>query len=158
MLKRRQFIGAGIGALSLAARGASGSKMRFAYSGTAFFGAGVNPLGDQFTKTDREMTDALKLCARFGYHGVEPFRGQGSLPDDLPKLKAMLAEAGLQLSTVSGDVDFEGFFPVLRENNYSYWVDLNYDAARKEEGTLEQQLAVNTRYLREKVKVELKTS
>ena len=327
MLNRRQFIGAGVGALTAAAvRGAAGPKMRFAYSGTALFGAGVNPLGDEFTQTDQQMLDSLKLCARFGYHGVEPFRGQGPLPDDLPKLRHMLAEAGLQLSTVSGGgdlisdkapatiernfvyardvlkpmgcqhlkiniagprplerpaggtpldqlkaaarntnelgkriheelgmkmgfhphiwspienehemtvilentepryvglvpdtahfalakmdpvkmlqthysrivaihlkdtdakyrhftgptptmeehrkrnlyqpmgsggVDFEAYFRVLREHNYDYWVDMDYDAARKEEGTLEQQLAVNTRYLREKLKVELKSS
>jgi inosose dehydratase len=327
VLNRREFIGAGLGALAVAARGANTSKMRLAYSGTALFGAGVNPMGDQFTKTDLEMMDALKLCARYGYHGIEPFRGQGTLPDDLPKLKAMLAEAGLMLSTVSGGgdlispdkaqatidrnfsytrdvlkpmgcqhlkiniggprglqrppggtpleqlkeaarntnelgkrvtqelgmkmgfhphiwspienehemtvilentdpryvglvpdtahlllgkmdpvkvlrdhysrivaihlkdtdskyrnwkgptptqdehrqhnlyqpmgsggVDFESFFRVLREHNYSYWVDLDYDAARKEEGTLEQQLAVNTRYLRDKLKVELKVA
>jgi inosose dehydratase len=299
--------------------------MRFAYSGTALFGAGVNPLGDQFTKTDKEMLDALKLCARCGYHGIEPFRGQGTLPDDLPKLRAMLAEAGLALCTVSGGgdlispdhaaatidrnftytrdvlkpmgcghlkiniggpgglnrppggtpldqlkaaarntnelgkrvnlelgmkmgfhphiwspvenehemtvilentdpryvglvpdtahmvlgkmdpvkvlrqnysrivaihlkdtdakyrgwtgptptqdehrkhnlyqpmgsggVDFEAFFRVLREHNYSYWVNMDYDAPRKEEGTLDQQLAVNTRYLRDKLKATLK--
>ena len=42
---------------------------------------------------------------------------------------------------------------VLREHNYAYWVTLDYDAARKEEGTLEQQMATNTRYLHEKLKV-----
>jgi inosose dehydratase len=329
MLNRREFIGAGIGALAVAARGADSPKdtpkMRFAYSGTALFGAGVNPLGDRFDKTDKEMLDSLKLCARFGYHGIEPFRGQGPLPDDLPKLRAMLAEAGLKLSTVScggdlisdkaqatiednvrytrdvlkpmgcqhlkiniagpralerapegtpldqlkaaarntnelgkrineelgmkmgfhphiwspieneretmaildmtdpryvgivpdtahfalgkmdpvkflrdhysrivaihlkdtdakyrnwkgptptmdehrkrnlyqpmgsGGVDFVAFFQVLREHNYAYWVDMDYDAARKEEGSLEQQMAVNTRYLRDKLKVDLKT-
>ena len=326
MLNRREFIGTTLGALAVAAQGAGAKRMRFAYSGTALFGAGVNPLGDQFNKNDQEMMAALKLCARFGYDGIEPFRGQGPLPDDLPKLKAMLAEAGLQLSTVSGGgdlisdkapetiesnfrytrdvlkpmgcghlkiniagpralerppggtpldqlkaaarntnelgkriteelgmkmgfhphiwspienehetltileltdpryvglvpdtahfalgkmdpvkmlrdhysrivaihlkdtdakyrnwkgptptqdehrkrnlyqpmgsggVDFEAFFRVLREHNYTYWVDMDYDAAREEEGTLEQQMAANTRYLRDKLKVEMKAA
>jgi sugar phosphate isomerase/epimerase len=57
----------------------------------------------------------------------------------------------------SGGVDFEGFFRVLREHNYSYGLDLDYDAARKEEGTLEQQIAANAKYLSEKLKVDLKT-
>jgi inosose dehydratase len=328
MLNRREFIGTGIAAaLAGAALAADKPKMLFAYSGTALFGAGVNPLGDEFNKTDRQMLDSLKLCARFGYHGIEPFRGQGPLPDDLPRLRAMLAEAGLRLSTVSGGgdlisdkapatiennfrytrdvlkpmgcqhlkiniggpgglggldrapggtpldqlkaaarntnelgrrinedlgmkmgfhphiwspieneretlailemtdpryvglvpdtahfalakmdpvkflqdhysrivaihlkdtdakyrnwkgptptqeehrkrnlyqpmgsggVDFVAFFRVLREHNYSYWVNMDYDAARKEEGTLERQLAVNTRYLRDKLGVDLK--
>jgi sugar phosphate isomerase/epimerase len=56
----------------------------------------------------------------------------------------------------SGGVDFEAFFRVLREHNYSYWVNMDYDAPRKEEGTLDQQLAVNTRYLRDKLKATLK--
>lgn len=56
----------------------------------------------------------------------------------------------------TGGVDFEGFFRILREHNYSYWVDMDYDAARKEEGTLDQQLATNTWYLRDKLKVEMK--
>jgi inosose dehydratase len=326
MLNRREFLGTGLGAYAVAALGEDSSKMLFSYSGTALFGAGADPLGDKFIKTDRQMEDALKLCASFGYQGVEPFRGQGPLPDDPPKLKALLEEAGLRLCTVSGGgdlispdkaqaaiesnfrytrdvlkpmgcqhlkiniggpqelnrppegtpldqlkaaarntnelgkriheelgmkmgfhphiwspieneretmaildmtdpryvgivpdtahfalgkmdpvkflrdhysrivaihlkdtdakyrnwkgptptmdehrkrnlyqpmgsggVDFVAFFQVLREHNYSYWVNMDYDAARKEEGTLEQQLAVNTRYLRDKLKVDLKT-
>ena len=106
MLNRREFAGAGLGALALAARGSdSSNKMLFAYSGTALFGAGVDPLGDKFIKTDKEALEALKLCASFGYQGIEPFRGQGTLPDDPPKLKALLAEAGLRLCTVSGGGD-----------------------------------------------------
>ena len=104
IVNRREFIGAGLATVAAVARAAD-SKMRFAYSGTALFGAGVNPLGDQFTKTDAEMRDALKLCVRYGYQGIEPFRGQGTLPDDLPKLRALLTESGLALSTVSGGGD-----------------------------------------------------
>jgi inosose dehydratase len=312
--------------MALAARGADSSKMLFAYSGTALFGAGVNPLGDDFVKTDQQMLEALKLCASFGYQGIEPFRGQGPLPDDLPKMKELLGQAGLRLSTVSGGgdliseqapatiesnfrytrdvlkpmgcrhlkiniggpkaldrppdgtpldqlkaaarntdelgkriheelgmkmgfhphiwspiqnehetstileltdpryvglvpdtahfalagmdpvkmlqkyyprivaihlkdtdakyrhwtgptptmqqhrernlyqpmgsggVDFVAFFKVLREHNYSYWVNLDYDAARKSEGTLEQQIAANTEYLRDKLKINLKSA
>jgi sugar phosphate isomerase/epimerase len=58
----------------------------------------------------------------------------------------------------SGGVDFEAFFRVLREHNYSYWIDLDYDAPRKEEGTLEQQVAANTRYMRDKLKADLKAA
>ncbi len=325
MLNRRQFVGTGLGALALAALGADKSKMRFAYSGTALFGAGIDPLGDTFNKTDQEMKDALKLCAKYGYQGVEPFREQMKrLGTDVPRLKSMLAESGLVMSTVScggdmvdpekarvtiednfrftrdilkpmgcqhlkinigglqrnpdgtpldqlkaaarscnelgkrvneecgmklgfhphiwgtienehemttileltdpryvglvpdtahfvlakmdpvkmlkdhwsrivaihlkdtdpkyrhwtgptptqaehrahnlyqpmgsGGVDFEAFFRVLREHNYSYWIDLDYDAPRKDEGTLEQQIAANTRYLRDKLKVDLKAA
>jgi len=326
MLNRREFVGAGLGALALAARGSDSSKMLFAYSGTALFGAGVDPLGDRFDKTDKQNLDALKLCASFGYQGVEPFRGQGPLPDDPAKLKELLGEAGLRLCTVSGGgdlisdkapatvesnfiytrdvlkpmgcqhlkiniggpgflerppagtpldqlkaaarntnelgkrinqelgmkmgfhphiwspiqnehetttileltdpryvglvpdtahfalagmdpvkmlqkyysrivaihlkdtdpkyrhwtgptptqeehrehnlyqpmgsggVDFVAFFRVLREHNYSYWVNLDYDAPRKSEGTLEQQIATNTAYLRDKLKINLKSA
>ena len=326
MLNRREFVGAGLGALALAAQGADNSKMLFAYSGTALFGAGVDPLGDQFIKTDQQSEDALKLCARFGYQGIEPFRGQGTLPDEPAKLKTLLGEAGLRLCTVSGGgdlisdkaketiesnfrytrdvlkpmgcqhlkiniggpqelnrppegtpldqlkaaarntnelgkriheelgmkmgfhphiwspienehemttileltvpryvglvpdtahfalakmdpvkmlqkyysrivaihlkdtdakyrhwtgptptqaehrehnlyqpmgsggVDFVAFFQVLREHNYSYWVNLDYDAPRKSEGTLKQQIAANTAYLRDKLKVNLKSA
>ncbi len=59
MLNRREFIGTALGGLAVAARGAGAKRMRFAYSGTALFGAGVNPLGDQFNKNDQEMMAAL---------------------------------------------------------------------------------------------------
>jgi inosose dehydratase len=123
MLNRREFIGAGLGALALAARGSDNSKMIFAYSGTALFGAGVDPLGDKFVKTDKQMEDALRLCASFGYQGIEPFRGQGTLPDDLPKLKALLAEAGLRLCTVSGGGD-------LISNQAQATIDSNFRYTR----------------------------
>lgn len=323
MFNRREFIGAGLGACAVAALAKENPKMLFSYSGTALFGDGIDPIFDKFDKTDKENEAALKLCASFGYQGVEPFRGQGPLPDDPPKLKALLSEANLRLCTVSGGgdlisdqapatiqsnfvytrdvlkpmgcqhlkiniagprmldrppdgtpldqlkaaarntnelgkrineelgmkmgfhphiwspiqnehetttileltdpryvglvpdtahfalagmdpvkmlqkyysrivaihlkdtdakyrhwtgptptmeqhrernlyqpmgsggVDFVAFFRVLREHNYNYWVNLDYDAPRKSEGTLEQQIAANTAYLRDKLKVNL---
>ena len=126
MLNRREFIGAGLASLAVAAQAADNAKMRFAYSGTALFGAGVNPLGDQFTKTDQEMMDALKLCVRYGYQGIEPFRGQGTLPDDLPRLRVMLKESGLALSTVSGGGDLisPDKAPATIESNFRYTRDI----------------------------------
>lgn len=126
MLNRREFIGTGIASLAMAAQAADSPKMRFAYSGTALFGAGVNPLGDQFTKTDQEMMNALKLCVRFGYKGIEPFRGQGTLPDDLPRLRSMLKESGLALSTVSGGGDLisPDKAPATIESNFRYTRDI----------------------------------
>ena len=326
-MNRREFLGAGLGSLALASavQAANGDDMRFAYSGSALTGEDVN--GQQkFTKTDEQIAANFKLCARYGFQGVEPFRGQmGHLNKDLMAFKAILDESGLKLSTVSGGgdlispdkvaatiesnftftrdflkplgcqhlkiniggpgprqpggttaeqlkaaargcnelgkrvneelgmkmgfhphiwspieneqemkailemtdpkyvglvpdtahlllggmdpvkvlrenysrivaihikdtdakyrnwkgptptqaehqqhnlyqplgsggVDFVAFFRVLREHNYSYWVDLDYDAARKnEEGTLERQLAINSKYLRDTLKLNLKS-
>jgi inosose dehydratase len=328
MIRRREFLGAGAGAAlaaAIAAQAANGDKMRFAYSGSALTGEDDN--GDQkFNQTDEQIKANFKLCARYGFQGVEPFRGQmGHLNKDLMAFKAILDESGLKLCTVtgggdiispnkvaatiednfnftrdflkplgcqhlkiniagaggrtpggtpteqlkaaargcnelgkrvneelgmkmgfhphiwspvenehemnailemtdpryvglvpdtahlvlagmdpvkvlrdnysrivavhikdtdakyrnwrgptptreqhkernlyrvlgSGGVDFAAFFRVLREHNYSYWVDLDYDAARKDEGTLEQQLAANAGFLRDKLKFPLSRS
>src|ERR1019366_10109111 len=106
-MNRREFLGAGLGSLVLASavQAANGDDMRFAYSGSALTGEDVN--GQQkFTKTDEQIAANFKLCARYGFQGVEPFRGQmGHLNKDLMAFKAILDESGLKLSTVSGGGD-----------------------------------------------------
>ena len=68
MLTRREFLGAGLGA-AVAARASAlpGDKMRYAMS------------GHQFRTTPPHPETGIKMAARYGYHGLEPFQ------DDMPQ-------------------------------------------------------------------------
>ena len=68
MLTRREFLGAGLGA-AVAARAVAlpGDKMRYAMS------------GHQFRTTPPHPETGIKMAARYGYHGLEPFQ------DDMPQ-------------------------------------------------------------------------
>ena len=91
MLNRREFIGTGLGAL-VASRAFAlpGDKMRYAMS------------GHQFRTTPPHPETGIKIAARYGYHGLEPFQ------DDMPQylkqppevFKKLLDESGLALCTV----------------------------------------------------------
>jgi inosose dehydratase len=91
MLTRREFIGAGIGAaISAHAFAMPGDRMRYAMS------------GHQFRKTPPHPETGIKMAARYGYHGLEPFQ------DDMPQylkqppevFKKLLDDAGLSLCTI----------------------------------------------------------
>ena len=91
MLTRREFLGAGLGA-AVAARAYAlpGDKMRYAMS------------GHQFRTTPPHPETGIKMAARYGYHGIEPFQ------DDIPQylkqppdqFKKVLDASGLALCTV----------------------------------------------------------
>jgi len=53
----------------------------------------------------------------------------------------------------SGGVDFVAFFKLLKEKNYDYWVDLDYDPPRPGQGTVEENLINYTTYLQKTIKV-----
>jgi inosose dehydratase len=91
MLSRREFIGAGLGAVVAAhASALPGDKMRYAMS------------GHQFRTTLPHPESGIKMAAAYGYHGLEPFQ------DDMPQylkqppdvFKKVLDESGLALCTV----------------------------------------------------------
>jgi inosose dehydratase len=91
MLTRREFLGAGLGA-AVAARtyALPEDKMRYAMS------------GHQFRTTPPHPETGIKMAARYGYHGLEPFQ------DDMPQylkqppgeFKKLLDAAGLALCTI----------------------------------------------------------
>jgi sugar phosphate isomerase/epimerase len=88
MLNRRQFIVTGTAAF--AARGATGDKMRFAMS------------GHEFRHTPPHPETGIKMTARYGYHGLEPFQEDIAKYLDKPpeELKKVLDASGLALATV----------------------------------------------------------
>src|SRR5690349_10317573 len=90
MLNRRQFIVTGTAAAALAARGATGDKMRFAMS------------GHEFRHTPPHPEAGIKMTARYGYHGLEPFQEDIAKYLDRPpeELKKVLDASGLALATV----------------------------------------------------------
>ncbi len=91
MLTRREFLGAGLGA-AVAARASAlpGDKMRYAIS------------GHQFRTMAPHPETGIKMAARYGYHGLEPFQ------DDMPQylkqppeqFKKVLDASGLALCTI----------------------------------------------------------
>ncbi len=91
MLTRRELLGAGLGAV-VAARASAlpGDKMRYAMS------------GHQFRTTPPHPETGIKMAARYGYHGLEPFQ------DDMPQyltqppeqFKKVLDASGLALCTI----------------------------------------------------------
>ena len=89
MMNRRNFIVTGTAA-ALAARGATGDKMRFAMS------------GHEFRHTPPHPEAGIKMTARYGYHGLEPFQEDISKYLDRPpeELKKVLDASGLALATV----------------------------------------------------------
>src|SRR5689334_25163290 len=89
MLNRRQFIVSGTAA-ALAARAATGDKMRFAMS------------GHEFRHTPPHPEAGIKMAARYGYHGLEPFQEDIAKYLDKPPaaLKEVLDASGLALCTV----------------------------------------------------------
>jgi inosose dehydratase len=68
--------------------------------------------------------------------------------------KEELGDMGLLYKTLgTGGVDFVAFFKLLKEKNYDYWVDLDFDPPRPGEGTVEENLANYTKYLQKTIKV-----
>ena len=91
MLTRREFLGASLGAAVAAqAYALQGDKMRYAMS------------GHQFRTTPPHPETGIKMAARYGYHGLEPFQ------DDMPQylkqspgeFKKLLDASGLALCTI----------------------------------------------------------
>ena len=84
MVTRRAFIGAGIGA-AVAARAFAmpGDKMRYAMS------------GHQFRTSASSSETGIKMAARYGYHGLEPF--QDDMPEDPEPTSSGIQEAARRL-------------------------------------------------------------
>ena len=108
MLTRREFLGAGLGA-AVAARAFAlpGDKMRYAMS------------GHQFRTTPPHPETGIKMAARYGYHGLEPFE------DDMPQyleqppeaFKRLLDASGLALCTIgSGGRYLDGIEETIASN------------------------------------------
>jgi len=89
MLDRRHFLLTGVGA-ALAAQAAAGDRMRFAMS------------GHEFRTTQPHPEEGIKIAARYGYHGLEPFQEDIAKYLDKPpeELKKVLDASGLALCTV----------------------------------------------------------
>src|ERR1700730_14273509 len=89
MMNRRNFIVTGTAA-ALAARGATGDKMQFAMS------------GHEFRHTPPHPEAGIKMTARYGYQGLEPFQEDIAKYLDKPpeELKQVLDASGLALATV----------------------------------------------------------
>lgn len=91
MLTRREFLGAGVGA-AVAARASAlpGDRMRYAMS------------GHQFRAMPPHPETGIKMAARYGYHGLEPF--QEDMPQYLKQppeaFKKVLEASGLALCTI----------------------------------------------------------
>src|SRR5712692_9574944 len=85
MLTRREFLGAGVGAaVATRAYALPGDKMRYALS------------GHQFRTTPPHPETGIKMAARYGYHGFEPFQ------DDMPQYLKQAPEAFKKLLDASG--------------------------------------------------------
>src|SRR5438105_15626594 len=89
MLNRREFI-VTVGAAALTARAATSDKMRYAMS------------GHEFRHTPPHPEAGIKMAARYGYHGLEPFQEDIAKYLDKPPavLKEVLDASGLALCTV----------------------------------------------------------
>jgi inosose dehydratase len=55
----------------------------------------------------------------------------------------------------TGGVDFPAFFRVLRSHDYGGWVTLDLDEPRSGEGSVRDNLAIDTKYLREALHAQL---
>ena len=91
MVTRREFLWAGLGAaVATRAHALPGDRMRYAMS------------GHQFRTTPPHPETGIKMAARYGYHGLEPFE------DDMPRyleqppevFKHVLDASGLALCTI----------------------------------------------------------
>src|SRR5882672_3251306 len=90
MLNRREFLITGAGAAATVAQAATGDKMRFAMS------------GHEFRRTQPHPEEGIKMTARYGYHGLEPFQEDIAKYLDKPpeELKKVLDASGLALCSV----------------------------------------------------------
>lgn len=108
MLTRREFFGAGLGA-AVAARALAlpGDKMRYAMS------------GHQFRKTPPHPETGIKMAARYGYHGLEPFEDDMRQYLEQPPevFKQLLDASGLALCSIgSGGRYLDGIEETIASN------------------------------------------
>ena len=89
MLDRRGFLAAGLGSV-VAARALPADKMRYAMS------------GHEFMTTLPHPEAGIKMTARYGYHGLEPFQEDVAkyLAKPPEQLKEVLDASGLALCTI----------------------------------------------------------
>jgi len=77
-----------------------------------------------------------------GYAGPTPTREQHR-------------ELTLYKNLGTGGVDFPAILKILRQRGYNGWITLDLDPPRPGAGTIEENLDINKRYLREKLSIEL---
>ncbi len=111
MLNRREFLGTtalGISAAT-AAQALPSDKMRFAMS------------GHEFRKMQPHPEAGIKMTARYGYHGLEPFQEDVAKYLDKPPeaLKQVLEASGLALCTIGSGGQYQdpAKIPQTIENN-----------------------------------------
>src|SRR4029077_4493098 len=108
MLNRREFIVTGAAA-AMAAQAATADKMRFAMS------------GHEFRHTPPHPEEGIKMTARYGYHGLEPFQEDIAKYLDQPpeQLKKGLDASGLGLAPVGSGGQYldPAKIPQTIENN-----------------------------------------
>src|ERR1700693_6520421 len=98
MLNRREFLVTSAGAAAAAAQAAQGDKMRFAMS------------GHEFRHTPPHPEAGIKMTARYGYQGLEPFQEDIAKYLDKPpeEFKNVLDASGLALATVGSGGQYLG--------------------------------------------------
>src|SRR4051812_27826256 len=98
MLTRRELIGAGVGVVAVGARAFAlpGDKMRYAMS------------GHEFRTTLPHPETGIKMAAKYGYHGLEPFQEDVAkfLTQPPEVLKNLLAASGLELCTIGSGGEY----------------------------------------------------
>jgi inosose dehydratase len=108
MLNRREFLAAAAGSV-VAAQALPNDKMRFAMSGHEFVTSLPHPEA------------GIKMAARYGYHGLEPFQEDVSkyLGKPPEKLKEVLDASGIALCTVGSGGQYldPAKVPATIENN-----------------------------------------
>src|SRR5437764_11457081 len=112
MLNRREFV---VGAAAAgAAQGMAGDKMRFAMS------------GHEFRHTPPHPETGIRMTARYGYHGLEPFQEDIAKYLEKPpeELKKVLDASGLALATVGSGGQY------LDTNRISQTIESNAARAR----------------------------
>src|SRR5690349_7637402 len=106
MLNRREFIAT---SAAVAAQGATTDRMRFAMS------------GHEFRHTPPHPEAGIRMTARYGYHGLEPFQEDIAKYLDKPpeELKKVLDASGLALATVGSGGQYldPAKIPETIENN-----------------------------------------
>src|SRR5438552_187466 len=95
VLNRRELLIGGA-SVALAAKAAPGDKMRFAMS------------AHLFRHTNPHPDEGIKITARYGYHGLEPFREDVAKYLDKPpeEFKRVLEASNIALVSISGGGDY----------------------------------------------------
>jgi hypothetical protein len=150
MLSRREFIGAACSvALASRATALPSDQFRWAMS------------SHMFTPLKPHPEAGIKVAARFGFHGIEPWGNELELYLKQPPevFKKVLDEAGIGISSVaSGGEYFDSskLIQILRDRHYDGWISLDFNYVDMLPGvTIEQDMAAHRKYLVETLHASL---